>query len=239
MINDKYKIFDGTSWVSPCAQDIRIYNPNGHWDLLDVYDLSKEINYYDGSSWVKIECPQYISCSQSSLSGSGGAGIYYIPMILGPDVCDLNLTLDINTVPDSATILSYDKSIVYAQTGFFGSQPPPPIGNYTFGNSYSAKIYTYSNTVPGNFILDSSAPDETISIVADQFPITNTLSQTIPISINPAFPLQTIRTITYTKGVTTSSQKILIRIVGNPTTGTNWQLINIACVDCGGGGGTF
>ena len=232
-----YKIFDGTNWVSPCDQEVRILMPDGvTWQLLDP--VNNEIKYFDGTTWKPMLCidpppPAVpINCSQGSLSGSGGSGIYYIPMTLEANVCDISVTLDVSSIPDSITILSADKSTILAQSGYFGSSSNPSPGSYNFGLFKPRKIFSYDPTVPSNFSINPLAPNETLTVLSNQFPITNTNPLNIPNSKDPANQTQTVRTITWTKGVTPTDVNILIRVVGHPDSGTAWSISAIACANC-------
>jgi uncharacterized protein (TIGR02145 family) len=232
-----YKVFDGTSWVSPCDQEIRILMPDGvTWKLLDP--TNEDVKYFDGAAWKPMLCidppppATPINCTQGSLSGSGSSGIYYIPMTVEANVCDVAITLNVASVPDSLAILSADKSTVLIQTGYFGSGANPTPGNYNYGLFKPRKIYTYDPTTPTNFSINPLAPNETLTVLPNQFPITDTNPLNIPNAKNPADQFQTVRTITWTKGVTPTDVNILIRVVGHPDSGTVWTISAIACANC-------
>jgi len=200
------------------------------WRLIDPNN--EDVKYFDGSTWKLMECLTVIDCTQGSLSGSGGSGIYYIPMVVGASVCDLSVTFNIASVPDSLTILSADKSVILAQTGYFGVSPIPIPGTYSFGPGQSGGIYQYSPGSPGNFLINNTAPVETLNVLANQFPITNTNPLDIPVSLDPANPSQFIRTVVWNKGATATDVNILIRVVGHPTSGTGWTIEALTCVNC-------
>jgi len=175
-------------------------------------------------------CEGVLTCSSGSLSGSGGAGIYKVPLLVPAEVCDVQITFDIIGVPDSLAIMNFDETVYYAQTGYFGNCCTPPLGTYTFGPSQPRKIYTY--TQAGTFVQDATAPDQTLEVVANQFPVTNTNPNMIPLSYDPAAPTQTGRVLTWNKGVTTNDMIVMIRIVGHPTQGTGWSIQTLTCVNC-------
>jgi uncharacterized protein (TIGR02145 family) len=226
-----YKLFDGANWISPCDQEVRMLMPDGvTWRLIDPNN--EDVKYFDGSTWKLMECEAIIDCTQGSLSGSGGSGIYYIPMVVGASVCDLSVSFNIDSVPDSLTILNFDKSVILAQTGYFGISPIPTPGTYSFGPGQSGGIYQYSPGSSGNFLINNTAPVETLNVLANQFPITNTNPLDIPISIDPANPSQTTRTTVWNKGATATDVNILIRVVGHPTQGTGWSIQALTCINC-------
>lgn len=225
-----YKIFDGTNWVSPCDQEIRLLKPDGTWQLIDPN--TDDVKYFDGVNWKPMECQAVIDCSTSSLSGSGGAGIYYIPMMVGANVCDLSVTFNIISVPDSLTILSEDRSTILKQTGYFGVSPVPALGSYLFGPTETRKIYNYSPGAPGNFTLDPLAPNETLTVIANEFPIVDTNPLNIPNSFDPSNPTQNLRTIVWNKGITGSDVKVWIRVVGYPGGSTGWSITALTCINC-------
>ena len=177
-----------------------------------------------------------IDCTTSSLSGSGSRGLYYIPMVVPANVCNVQLTFDVATVPDSLSVMSADKSTYYAQTGYFGqlSLQPDPGFSYNYGpGQFDGEIYKYDPLGVGNFVVDTLASPETLEIIDEEYPITNTDPTKIPISYNPASPNDTIRTITWNKGATANDVNILIRIVGSPTySSTVWNVTAITCVNC-------
>jgi hypothetical protein len=178
-------------------------------------------------------CEGVLKCSSGSLTGSGGAGIYKVPLLVAANVCDVQITFSVRSVPDSLAIMDFNETIYYAQTGYFGSVNfIPPTGSYTFGPTLSQKIYTYSPGSYGNFIVDTTAPDQTLEIIAQQFPVTNTDPDKIPLAWDPAIPNQTARTITWNKGVTASDVLVMIRIVGHPTEDTAWDIQTLTCVNC-------
>lgn len=231
MAAKNYKLFDGANWISPCDQEVRMLMPDGvTWRLIDP--INEDVKYFDGSTWKPMECEAVIDCTQGSLSGSGGSGIYYVPMVIGKNVCNLSVTFDIYSVPDSLTILNSDKSVILAQTGYYGISPIPVPGTYTFGPGQPRDIYQYTPGAPGNFLVNNSAPVETLNVLANQFPITDTNPLNIANSIDPANPSQTVRTIVWNKGATPTDVNVIIRVVGNPNTSTGWGISALTCVNC-------
>lgn len=237
MAAKNYKVFDGTNWVSPCDQEVRMLMPDGvTWRLIDPNN--EDVKYFDGTTWKPMICVDPvtpiipINCSQGSLSGSGGSGIYYIPMTVGANTCNLSITFNVLSVPDSLTILSSDKSLILAQTGYFGASSTPSPGIYTFGPGLPRQIYQYSPGSPGNFVVNNLAPVETLSILSNQFPISNINPLSIPNSINPINPSQTVRTVTWNKGVTPTDVTVLIRVVGHTNVGTGWSIQALTCTNC-------
>lgn len=57
----EYKIFDGTTWVSPCDQEIRMLMPDGvTWRLIDP--INEDVKYFDGVSWKPMICVDPVLC---------------------------------------------------------------------------------------------------------------------------------------------------------------------------------
>lgn len=222
-----YKVFDGAAWVSPCDQEIRLLKPDGTWQLIDPN--ADDVKYFDGVNWKPMECEAVIDCTQGSLSGSGGPGIYYIPMVVPANVCNVSVTFDIYSICDALQIISQDKTTILAQTGFYGAVDIPTVGSYNFGPAETNKIYNYQ--VGGGFAQNLTAPAETLNITANEYPLVNTNPLNIPLGINPGNTSETIRTIVWTKGVTANPVNILIRVVG-VTPNTGWQITALTCVAC-------
>ena len=247
MATKDYKLFDGANWISPCDQEVRMLMPDGvTWQLIDPNNA--DVNYFDGTVWKRMLCTEPsppvipITCTTASLSGQGNTGMYYIPMTIGATTCSISVSFFVYQVPDAITLLSFDKSTILAQTGFFGLTVGPPSpsyvptpGIYTFGPGQSLSIYQYDPSLPApnSFIVDNGAPVETITILPQQYPITNTNPLHVPNAVNPANPDQTTRIITWTKGPTATAVNIWIRIIGHPSiSGTGWNMNEISCVNC-------
>ena len=181
----------------------------------------------------KYICEDTLTCTSGGLTGSGSAGIYKVPLLIPANVCDVQITFDIIGVPDSLAILDFSETTVYAQSGYFGDCCTPALGSYTFAPlDPIRKIYIYSSQQGGIFNVDLSAPPQTLEIIANEFPITNTDPNKIPLSYNPANPTQTTRVLTWNKGVTPNDEIVMIRIVGHPTQGTGWSIQTLTCVNC-------
>jgi len=179
------------------------------------------------------QCGDVLKCTSGTLTGSGGEGVYKIPLLIPANVCDVQLVFNVYSVPDSLAILDFAETTYYLQTGFFGNPADTPaLGTYTYGPSLPQKIFIYDPTSPTNFSVDTTAPNQTIEIIAQEFPITNTNPNKIPLSFDPANPTQAIRTVTWTKGITPTDVIVMIRIAGNPTVGTGWEIQAITCANC-------
>lgn len=176
-------------------------------------------------------CDDVLKCGSFGLSGNGGAGMYKIPVLIPANVCDISVVLNVNNVPDSIAIMDFGETQYYAQSGFFGdSTSLPAVGSYNFGPTVTQKIYKYAPGSSGNFTEDTTAPTQTLDVIAQQFPVTNTDPNKIPIAINSANPNQTVRTITWNKGQTANDVIAMIRIVGNPQeSSTIWTLNAVLC----------
>ena len=181
-------------------------------------------------------CEGVLKCSSGSLTGSGGSGIYKVPLLVPAEVCDVQIRFEPYNVADSLAIMKFDETIIYAQTGYFGGNGPgvnpPPLGSFVFGPSSPGKIYNYTPGTPTNFTEDTTAPNQTLEVIANEFPITNTDPNKIPRSYDPAAPNQDVRTITWNKGITANDVMIMIRIVGHPTQSTDWNIQALTCVNC-------
>jgi len=181
-------------------------------------------------------CEGVLTCQSGSLTGSGGSGIYKVPLLVPAEVCDVQIIFQPYGVADSLAIMNFDETILYAQTGYFGgdgpSVNPVPLGSFVFGPSSPRKIYKYTPGTGTNFTEDTTAPNQTLEVIANEFPITNTDPNKIPRSYDPAAPTQQVRTITWNKGITANDVMIMIRIVGHPTEGTGWLIQALTCVDC-------
>lgn len=179
-------------------------------------------------------CEGVLKCSSSTLSGNGGAGIYKIPLLIPANVCDVSIVFNVNTIPDSVAIMDFAETQYYAQSGFFGDpNQVPSTGTYTFGPSLTQKIWKYTPGAPGNFTIDATAPNQTLEVISQQYPITNTDPNKIPNAINSANPSQAVRTITWNKGQTANDVIVMIRVVGNPQLSTTiWDINAILCVNC-------
>lgn len=177
----------------------------------------------------------YIPCAPQTIYGNGGAGIYKIPMLVPANTCDISIILSISTVPDSVAIMDINETQYYVQSGFFGKLSlQPPLGSYTFGPyPLPQNIYKYDPSSLTKFTIDNTAPNQTLQIVANQFPtITNTDPNIIPLSYDPANPDLTTRMIKWNKGVTANDVMVMIRVVGNPTETTGWALTGLTCSNC-------
>lgn len=179
-------------------------------------------------------CEGVLKCSSSSLSGNGGSGMYKIPLLIPANVCDVSIIFNVNSIPDSVAIMDFAETQYYAQSGFFGDPGQVPFtGSYTFGPSLAQKIWKYTPGAPGNFTIDATAPNQTLEVISQQYPITNTDPNKIPNSIDSANPSQAVRTITWTKGQTANDVIVMIRVVGHPQLSiTVWDVNAILCVNC-------
>lgn len=55
MAAKNYKVFDGTTWVSPCDQEVRMLMPDGvTWRLIDP--ANEDVKYFDGTTWKPMIC---------------------------------------------------------------------------------------------------------------------------------------------------------------------------------------
>jgi uncharacterized protein (TIGR02145 family) len=155
-------------------------------------------------------------------------------MVVPANVCDVMITMEVNTIPDSVSIMNSGETIYYAQSGFYGEPIYlPSVGPTTYGDGQLLKIYKYDSTNPNTFVLDTTVPNQTITITPQEYPITNTNSNNVPISQNPSYPNTSIRTITWNKGITSNDVNIIIRIVANPEqTNTSWEILALSCLDC-------
>jgi hypothetical protein len=178
--------------------------------------------------------PPQITCATQSLRGGGGPGIYKIPMLIPANVCDVTITFNTGGIPDSLSIMNSNESEYYLQTGFYGlTDYTPNLGSYTFGPLQSLKIYQYDPAGVDNFVENTTAPNQTLQIIANEFPITNTDVDKVPLSFDPNNNQQIVRTVTWNKGVTANDMQILIRIVANPNEpSTLWNMTTISCVAC-------
>ena len=179
-------------------------------------------------------CEGMDPCSISSFNGGGDQGMYKIPIRVPANVCGIQIEFNVNSIPDSLAILNFDETQYYAQTGFFGDiNTSPTVGSYTFGGTGPLLIFNYDPAGNNNFSVDTVAPLQTIEIISNQFPITNTDPNKIPLAWNTNNMSQTTRAVTWNKGATPSDVLAIIRIVGNPNLqGTDWIINSSTCINC-------
>lgn len=257
-----YKVFDGTSWKSICDCNLKVQK-NGTWETVNpktcnvkawtgnewcrivcpctcpsgfTYDIDA-YECVNTSTGDVLPCDtQAVGCGSALTftKPTGSLGIFVFPLYVSANTCSVSVTLDAISIPDAVQIISQDKTQLHAQSGYFGgNQTPIASGTYDFGTNLPRKIYKYDIQTQA-FVVDTSAPDEYLTIVANQFPVFNTTVNVIPNSFDPANPTQSIRTITWNKGATPNGVIVLVRVIGSPVLadGTIFTIPMISCTSC-------
>lgn len=194
----------------------------------------------NGTTSFLCDVPNACSLGQIYNTFNTG-GIFKIPIKLSANTCSISITMETYSYPDSFGILDINETVYYAQSGFYGGDHvtygpsvPNTVQFYntpSLGLSPFGGIYVY-DTATGNFVPDTTTV-QTMNILTNQFPITNTDPNSVPLSIDPGNPGNDIRTITWTKGATANDVTVMLRIVGNPDQPqTVFTVQNISCVSC-------
>lgn len=110
---EKFKIFNGTNWVSPCDCNIHLLDSSSVWQLLDPRNCVTK--YWDGCAWVPIVCPCFCAPGYFFNEDSG--------------VCERAVLLQATFTGATANIISGDTNANY---GYAGGYMYPSLDLYTW-----------------------------------------------------------------------------------------------------------
>jgi hypothetical protein len=246
----KFKIYDGSTWCDPCAQNINILKSDDTFQLLDVEN--QNVNYYDGTSWTRIFCG--LQCGDT-LSTSGGAGAYYVKFLKSQGFNRITINFDSIGVPDCLQLLNETKTQLLKSSSYVGPSTLPTPGIYsipeylynnetntfsatgnnesfTLYNSTSYPVYNISNVYNTGDIVYYNYLVYQCVVPFSIGEIPGVSSDWLDISLDklylPTPNLPALYTLTYDDN--TFDEKVFwIRVVGNPTSGTVWYITGITC----------